>query len=533
MRLVSVTQMIELEKQAVQTGLSYDQMMANAGKGLADWVHQHYSTSGKRCVTGLVGPGNNGGDTLIALTHLSKLGWNARAYLVKAREPQAEIMLDFDQSGGSAVAFSADINFSQLKDWLRDTDILLDGILGTGIKLPLRGEAKEVLLFINDTKTPAVTIAVDCPSGVDCDSGEASNVCIRADHTICMAAVKQGLLQFPAFQYTGELHVVDIGLPEDLPGWEEIRGEVITAERVNSFLPERPLDGHKGTFGTCLVIAGSVPYCGAVILTCEAAYRTGAGLVLAAVTQSVYNVVAGHVPETTWLILPDADGGISKDSAPVVIDYLKQKSVIVLGPGWGTGESVGQFFRDLLSQPKGKHFQHDSDERVGKHRSYSPPLVIDADALKLLVGFPDWSDKIPSGSVLTPHPGEMSVLTGETVEFIQENRLNMAVQYAREWGHSVVLKGACTVVADPGGDFAAIPLATPALATAGTGDVLAGMIGGLMAQGVRGYHSACAAAWLHARAGILAAESFGSDRGVMARDVLDNLRFVFNKKTGL
>jgi NAD(P)H-hydrate epimerase len=127
----------------------------------------------------------------------------------------------------------------------------------------------------------------------------------------------------------------------------------------------------------------------------------------------------------------------------------------------------------------------------------------------------------------------MSVLTGETVEFIQENRLSMAVQYAREWGHSVVLKGACTVVADPGGNFAVIPLATPALATAGTGDVLAGMIGGLMAQGVRGYHSACAAAWLHARAGILAAESFGSDRGVMARDVLDNLRFVFNKKTGL
>ncbi len=535
MRLLSVRQMNDLEKQADIAGLSYERMMANAGKGLAVFIHDRFYGEGGKTITGLVGSGNNGGDTLIALTHLSRLGWATRGYLIKERALGDGLVQGYLKTGGSMVSFSEDQDFKKLQLWTCKTDFLLDGILGTGTTLPLRGEALEVLTFLSQHKHSAKVIAVDCPSGVDCDGGEASEVSLKADLTICMAAAKIGLINFPAFNFVGEISAIDIGLPDNLAGWKDVRGEVVSSEQVFSWLPERPLDGHKGTFGTCMVIAGSEPYCGAVILSSEAAYRVGAGLVQAVIPENIYTAVAGQVPEAIWLKLPEDDGAIRSDAIALVKNHLTRKSVLLVGPGWGIGSNTGKFLENLLDLEMNKKNVYDKKLLKNHKNEVSegfPAMVIDADAIKLLAAIPDWIKKIPPGSVLTPHPGEMSVLTGKSVDAIQSERIGNAVHYAREWGQTVVLKGACTLIANADGDYTVIPLATSALSTAGTGDILAGMIAGLMAQGMKSYQAAIASAWLHAQAGYLAAERLGSERCVLARDILKSLCDVLNKKTG-
>lgn len=267
-------------------------------------------------------------------------------------------------------------------------------------------------------------------------------------------------------------------------------------------LPPRPMEAHKGTFGTALVIGGSLSYTGAVLLAGKAAYRAGAGLVTMGVPASLHAALAGHFPEATWLLLPDWQGAIASRAAEMVQQNLERPTALVIGPGFGLAEETERFLDQLLDE------------------EHLPPAVIDADGLKLLGRLSDWSRRLPQPAVLTPHPGEMSVLTGLSTREIQDDRLNVASRFSREWGHVVVLKGAFTVIAAPDGQQAVIPVATPALARAGTGDVLAGLIGGLLAQGMDAYEAAIAGAWIHAHAGLYAEENLGSAASVLAGDVL-------------
>src|SRR6185436_20730875 len=232
MKLVTVSQMQEIEKEADSGGLTYDQMMENAGQGLANIVLDLFVEDIEPEVLGLVGPGNNGGDTLVALTALAKEGWKAHAYLVKRKKDA--LVKQFTDAGGKVL--SSDKSFEQLAESVSNIDVLLDGILGTGIKLPLKKEIADVLAEVNDIldgldEFPMV-IAVDCPSGVDSDTGEAADETIPADITVTMAAVKQGLLKLPAFEYVGDLEVVEIGLPDDLPSLKKINVEVAEADSV-------------------------------------------------------------------------------------------------------------------------------------------------------------------------------------------------------------------------------------------------------------------------------------------------------------
>jgi len=264
MKLASVEQMKALEKQADARGLSYAEMMANAGLGLAKVVHKRYFKRPTCKVLGLAGSGNNGGDTLVALKHLSNWGWQTQAYLLKDREGKDELITAYLDSGGEIISISEDPQFSRLLKSVLSADYILDGILGTGIQLPLRGDVKKGLIFLSGLNRLPPVVAVDCPSGVDCDSGSAAPECLPARLTVCMAAVKLGLLKQPALNLAGEIQGVDIGLPDDLPAWQTINHEVIDAGEAAKLLPERPADSHKGTFGTCLVAAGCVNYCGAV-----------------------------------------------------------------------------------------------------------------------------------------------------------------------------------------------------------------------------------------------------------------------------
>lgn len=529
MKLVTVAEMRAIEQEADTHGLTYEKMMAYAGHGVAQVVLKRFREAVSPSVIGLVGSGNNGGDTLVALDELARNGWRAHAYLVRPRSKSDPLVQSFLQDGGELVESDQGKSFEQLDTWLASSDVLLDGVFGTGIKLPLKPELAEVLDHVKNFRPLPFVVAVDCPSGVDCDSGEVAPETIPADVTVCMAAVKTGMLRFPAFERIGQIEVVDIGLGDDLKKWSEVNKEVVTDSRVRELLPKRPLDAHKGTFGTAMIIAGSVNYTGAAYLAAKAAYRVGAGLVRLALPGPLHAVLAGHLPEATWLLLPHELGVLARDACDLVYDHLERVTALLLGPGWGVEETTGEFLSDLLSQ-SGPHpirstigFVSKAQEarRTASKKGMLPPLVVDADGLKLLSRIPDWDKVLPAGSVLTPHPGEMGVLTGLEVAEIQSNRLDLAIRYASQWRQVVVLKGALSVIASPDGRAAVIPVATPALARAGTGDVLSGMITGLLAQGIPAYEAALAGAWLHAQAGLIAAEWVGHPASVLAGDVLE------------
>jgi ADP-dependent NAD(P)H-hydrate dehydratase / NAD(P)H-hydrate epimerase len=505
MRMVTVEQMRALEQEADSQGLPYRQMMVNAGQGLAQYILSHFAGCKNKVVLGLVGSGNNGGDALVALTVLLRNGWQVVACLVKPRQANDEWISAFREQGGTIFEVRNDGKETLLESWLLKAEILLDGVIGTGFHLPLEKGAAFILGRVADFPHRPFTIAVDCPSGVDCTSGEAAAECIPAQLTICMAAIKNGLLRLPAFSFVGDLKIVDIGLSTDLPSWAKTRDIVADPAQVSSWMPGRPLDAHKGSFGTVLVAAGSRSYPGAVLLAGRAAYRMGVGLVRIAIPASIQLILAGHLPEATWLPLPEEDGYFSSDAIPVLKSGIENVNCMLLGPGWGMGESVLQFLRNWLRS------------------SHLPPLVVDADGLRHLAQVHDWQKNLPRGSVLTPHPGEMSALTGLGIQTIQQDRVEMARKFAIQWECTVVLKGALTVIASPQGEVVVVPVATPALARAGTGDVLAGMLASLIAQGLNGFKAAVCAAWVHARAGQLAARRLRSTASVLASDVIESI----------
>lgn len=509
MKLVTVPQMVAIEQEANAGGLSYASMMQNAGYGLAEIVIEIISENDWDSVFGLVGPGNNGGDTLIALTHLAEEGWHAQAYVFK-RKQDDELVARLLDAGGHVTFAETDADFGEaaLEAGLSSANVLLDGLLGTGFKLPLRSDAaallEQALLIMEIMDEPPFVIAVDCPSGVDCDSGETAIECIPADLTVCMAAVKQGLLKLPAFELVGELTVVDIGLPLGLDSFHGVKTLVADHNLVAGLLPDRPLDSHKGTFGTALIAAGSQSYTGAALLAGTAAYRAGAGLVTLAIPEPLHPALAGQLPEATWVLLPHEEGFISEKASDVLLNHLQRPTAFLFGPGFGSHPSTAEFVAKMIPAVK-------------------LPTVIDADGLRHLARIPDWQKKIFSSTALTPHIGEMSALTGLAREEIMQNKNEVALTYAKEWGCVVVLKGAFTVIAAPDGQMTVIPVASPALARAGTGDVLAGLIVGLLAQGLDAYDAAVAGAFIHAQAGLIAAEDLGSTASVLAGDLLNSI----------
>lgn len=531
MKLVRVAEMQAVEREANEKGWTYAQMMEKAGLGLAEIVESFYGYEDRRVVVGLVGAGNNGGDTLIALETLASAGWQARAYIVGSRPLDDPLVPRLAAAGGAVKLANDDTRFVALDTWLGDATVLLDGVLGTGVRLPLKPEAARVLGHVKAYDGLPDVVAVDCPSGVDLESGEVADETIPASVTVCMAAVKTGLLCFPAYSLAGTIEVVDIGLPEGIKTWEAIRLQTVTDDMVSALLPVRKPDSHKGTFGTVGVVAGSISYTGAAYLCSEAAYRIGAGLVQIAAPAPLHAALAGQIPEATWVMLPHEAGFIAESAAEELAKHLERITVLVWGPGFGMQDTTSAFVRLLvegkLDRGKSKSIGFAPSAAPGTSGRAPgnplPPMVIDADGLKLMARVDNWPKKLPGTAVLTPHPGEMAILTGLSVQEIQADRLGIALRYAREWGHVVVLKGAMTVIAEPGGEVRVIPIATSALAHGGTGDVLTGMIAGLRSQGLSPFAAAVAGAWIHAQSGLVAAEQVGHEASVLAGDLIEAL----------
>lgn len=528
MKLANVAEIKKTEADCDLSGYTYAEMMEDAGAGVARYVDSLFKgVNDELAVVGLVGSGNNGGDTLVALEHLQKHGWNCMVFLVRPRSENDPLLTRVKEAGCKITTLEKDVNFRLLNVWLENADVLLDGVLGTGVKLPLKQETAAVLNNVKKQASIPFVVAVDCPSGVNCDTGEAAKETIKADITLTMGAIKYGMFKLPAFEFINDIALIPLNFDGKSAIWDNINTKVIEAEILDEAFPPRPLDGHKGTFGTLLIVAGSINYTGAALLAGKAAYRSGTGLVQMAVPAPLHAALAGSFPEATWLILPHEMGVIASSASEVVWDNLDRATAIAAGPGLGTENTTRDFLKILLAGEKGGSekgaigFIAQKEKHNRNLKSHLPPIVIDADGLRLLSLIPNWQHLLPEHCVLTPHPGEMSALTGLTVEEIQKDRIGVTRRFAREWKCVVVLKGAFSVVGEPGGECSVVPHAVPALASAGTGDVLTGIIGSLLAQGRDPYLAARAGALLHVMAGKLAAENLGTPISVIAGDVVE------------
>jgi NAD(P)H-hydrate epimerase len=533
MFVVTVEQMRMIEKKASELGFTYESMMEHAGRGIAEFINARFSMDFEeeedKSILGLVGSGNNGGDTLIALQALQEKGWKTTAYLVKERSSDDPLVTGFCGAGGVVVDHSADLKFTILKKLCSQVEFVLDGILGIGAHLPLDETIKSVLKIVGKFEEGLVNLAVDCPSGIDCATGETAPETLHCDYTMSMAAVKTALLTFPAFEYCGNFVNISIGIEKILPSFEGDLNEIITPARISSLLPVRALDSHKGTFGTAIIVAGSINYTGAVILAAESAYRSGAGLVRAAIPGMIHTALAGHIPEVTWLLLPHEAGVIAESAADLVHKSLGRSTAMLVGPGLETEETTRHFLKRLLAKPGKKgspgvigFLPVESTEPAEKNNAVLPPIVIDADALRILADLPDWWKLLPPGSILTPHPGEMAALTGLSIQEIQDKRLELAIHFAKEWQQIVILKGALTVIASPTGKAYISTCANPSLARAGSGDILAGLITGFLAQGVKPIDAAQLGVWIHGNCGDLASEDRDA-AAILARDLVTQI----------
>ncbi len=516
MKLVTGEQMRMLEQKSVEAGISLDMLMENAGLAVAEEIRNLRGGSVAGCpILILVGPGNNGGDGLVAARHFYDWDAEVSLYFYKRRTEGDNNFKLLQERGLSYTDADSDKGLVVLNDALSKSEIVVDALFGTGKLRPLQGTIKELLEFVKRYKenSPQLTVvAVDLPSGLDADSGAVDPACLSADVTITLGYPKVGLFNFPGAERVGKLIVAPIGIKPKLA--DSITTELITPEWVKSVLPKRPLSANKGTFGKVMVAAGSINYIGAAYLACAAATRVGAGLVTLATGRSLQPVLAAKLTEVTYVPLPETEPGvISAEAATLFAEQLSEYDVLLMGCGLGQHPSTQKFIREYLFSPS---------------PSMPRGVVLDADALNALAKVSKWWQRMDCEAVLTPHPGEMARLTGLSVAEIQTDRLKIAQRMAAEWQKVVVLKGAYTVIAAPDGRAKLNPSANPGLASAGTGDVLSGTIAGMLAQGLTPFEAACCGVYLHSAAGEMVREELG-DAGMVAGDLLPVLPKVIKR----
>lgn len=517
--------MRSLERRAVETTGSLDDLMERAGllsaraawdmlqradaltdrvSAAAAFMSASQVAASPRVLV-LVGPGNNGGDGLVAARHLERWHGAVNVFVLGDRpndDPKLRLALE---AGVTVVGGPEEDPVEALAQALPTAAIVVDAVLGIGAARPLEGAIRDAVALVSAERArrdSLQALALDVPTGVDAETGAADPNTLTADATVTFGFPKHGHFRFPAAGHAGRLIVADIGVSGELAA--DIPDDVVTTAWARATLPRRPPDAHKGSFGRVLALAGSRSYVGAAHLACMGAARSGAGYVTLAVTPAVQSLIVPKLTESTYLLLPDdGDGVADPEAAATLREAMGGRDALLAGCGLGQHDTTRLLLDRLLL-------------------STAPvplPAVIDADALNFLASTPRWWERLQADAVLTPHPGEMARLLGCGIAEVEADRIGAARRAAGEWGVVVLLKGAYTVAASPDGAVRVLPFANPALATAGTGDVLAGAVAGLLAQGVSPFDAATLGAFLHAAAGQLAAEETG-EAGVVAGDLL-------------
>ena len=504
MKVVTAAEMRQIDQDTIEgVGIPGIVLMETAGSAVVCAIERHYP----RChrIGVFVGKGNNGGDGLVIARQLAHAGRDVHLFLVSPADSftgEAAINLQIAKRLGLQIELDGT---GTVPTTLANCELFVDAIFGTGLRGTVRGSIATVIETLNSFSGP--TLSVDLPSGLDADTGHPLGACVQADRTVTIGLPKRGLLVHPGAEFAGKLEVVDIGFPEQVIDAQGIKVNWTTATQASEWVPSRPPASHKGTYGRVLVVAGSTGMTGAAALASEAALRAGAGLVTLATPKPLNPILEGLLPEVMTLPLPETDAGsLSVSATSAILEFAgKTKSVLAIGPGLSQHLDTVRLVHQLV--------------RENREQALHLRMVVDADGLNALSQAPEVISLLDSDAVLTPHPGEMSRLTRSSVRSLEADRIRTAQQFASEHNLTLVLKGAPSVTGLPDGDVWINSTGNPGMATGGMGDLLTGIIAGLMAQGVSSERAAALGVYVHGLAGDMAAEVLGR-HGLIASDVL-------------
>jgi len=506
MKIVTAGQMKQIENDCSQFGESLDQLMENAGRAVAEEIRSILGELASHNILILVGPGNNGGDGLVAARYLYDWGIGRVKILLCGKRPFNDInYIEVLKRGIHYHELEQDYNLNKFNEWLSESTVVLDAVFGTGKTREISSPYSEILNGIKIARQKRANlrlIALDIPSGMETDIGSVDPSTPYFDNTITLGFPKKGIFNMPAAEHAGRISLVDIGIPQQLE--EGINLDLMTSALIKTFLPKRPLVSHKGTFGRVLALTGSINYPGAAYLSCSGSIRAGAGLTTLAIAQSLLPMISSKMGEVTYLPLPELTHGIaSTEALKILHNYLSQYNVLLVGCGLGQNQSIKELERSLLLDPTVK----------------LPHVILDADGINNIADSANWQTLFKADAVFTPHAAEMSRLLGVPMSEIQTNRVDICRQAALKLNKVIVLKGAYTVVSAADGRVLVSPFANPGLATAGTGDVLAGIISGMAAQGLPLFEAAATGVYVHGLAGERVKTKLGVT-GMLASDLL-------------
>jgi NAD(P)H-hydrate epimerase len=505
-KVVTASEMQAIDRSAIEEfGIPGMVLMENAGLAAASLIHENVPDLLEKKVVIVCGKGNNGGDGFVIARHLLIDGVQVDILLLGKRQQlksDARVNADIAFKMGVPIHEITDKNLNAQNHLLRHCHIIVDALFGTGLSKPAGGLYEKVIKKINASNK--YVVAVDIPSGVDSDSGHFIGPHIKANVTAALALLKRSHLLFPAAESMGEVQILDISIPHEAVEKQDIPVAWLEFEDIQSLIPKRPTNTHKGEYGHTLVLAGSRGKGGAAGLTGLAALRAGAGLVTLAVPESCHQALEFNPLETMTVALPETKSGcVSTKAVDVIMETLKGKNALAIGPGLSTDKETVRLLETLLPQVE-------------------CPLIIDADGINALGKSGKLIDQIRAETVLTPHPKEMSRLSGWSVQDILNQRIERAGEYAQEHNITLLLKGARTVVAFADGTVLINPTGNPGMATAGSGDVLTGLIAGLVSQGLSVPSATSAGAFIHGMAGDIYAEA-NHLIPLIASDLLDKV----------
>jgi ADP-dependent NAD(P)H-hydrate dehydratase / NAD(P)H-hydrate epimerase len=508
MKVATAEEMQELDRKAIETyripGMI---LMENAGKGAAEVISNTFPDIHKKKIAIIAGKGNNGGDGFVIARYLLNQGVSVKVYLLtdpKGLRGDAETNFNILQRmKGEVISVPSSKDYVKLKKDLEKYDILVDGIFGTGLDAEVRGYYREVIDHLNTLQRPIV--AIDIPSGLDADTGKPLGTAIRASLTITFGLPKVGHLIPPGIDYVGEVKVIDIGIPKRLVEEEKISTHLLEEKEIKKWLsiPRNP-DTHKGDYGHLLVIAGSVGKTGAAAMACQAALRMGAGLVTLAIPKSLNGIMEMKLTEVMTEPLPETlKQTLSLRAFSAILRLCENKKAVIIGPGLGTFKETQSLVLKLI-------------------KALGLPIILDADGLTALATQPKTLPVTNRSLILTPHPGEMARLMRCQVKEVLEDRIGVSRNFSQSHHVHLVLKGHPTLISTPKGEVFINPTGNPGMASGGTGDVLTGMIGGLVCQGFDILPSLQMAVYLHGMAGDEGAQEWG-EKSLIATDIIKKI----------
>lgn len=511
MKVVTADTMRRMDARAMQEyGIPGVVLMENAGLRVVEEIQKMGISKGRPVVV-VSGKGNNGGDGFVIARHLLNQGVKVKVFAFALEEEyRGDALVNFlilKHMGVEPIHILKQEDLQVLKKELLHAQLVVDALLGTGVASAVRGLMGEAIDLVNQAGKRVVS--VDIPSGIHGDTGEVLGRAVKAERTVTFALPKQGLFLYPGAEYAGKIVAGDISMPRAVMEDPEVLVNLITRDMVRELLPRRKPNSHKGTYGRIFILGGSPGLTGAPAMAGQAALRSGSGLITVGIPAGLNPVLESKLTEVMTYPLPETlDQGLSSNALKPVLDLLKDYDAAGIGPGVHPDREAYTLLEGIL-------------------KNTPVPLVLDAGALTLLSGNLSLLKEAPHPLVLTPHPGEMARLLNTTVVEVEKDRLNTAKKFAETWQVTLVLKGARTLVALPSGEVYINTTGNSGMASGGTGDVLTGLLTGLMGQGISSKDAALAGVYLHGLAGDRSAALLG-EAGLAATDLIEELPDAIN-----